>query len=298
MNHSGIDHAGLPCSTSSIQQLASHQVRQLVASGRLRDDADVLPRSTNHSIIIDGPPPESLEYPIRCPDDNSYVTWIDDGQPTMLFHDPFHLSSPGRAFFHCPLCSVGSTLPVRLVYEKLWWPLQPAGVGVEWLCIRYIVLPESWWSDDRVPEGYCKRFRSFLKDFWHPDDCWSEYQRELGSTGQYLILERVFEDPSRFAAVCRLHFSLLDILDQERFDCCGEEPNALWQAQVFTNKHPSTARISSWDLDYQWFHYERPIFVSESLLSRPEWDLLLYERADSQRQGLRREGPAARARLD
>ena len=151
---------------------------------------------------------------------------------------------------------------MRLVYEKLWRPLHPAGVGVEWVCIRYIVLLESWWPDDRVLQGYCERFRSFLKELWHPDNRWSEYQREFGNPGHYLILERVFEDPSRFANVCRLQFTLLGILDQDRFDCYVDEPNALWQAQVFTNKHPSTARISSWDLDYQWVHYERPIFVS------------------------------------
>ena len=107
-------------------------------------------------------------------------------------------------------------------------------------------------------------------------DRWTTYQRDFGSIKKSIILERVFDVPSRFAAVCQLHFAFLDQIGR-RYDIVSNEPNALWQAQLFTNKHPSTARITSRDLDWEFIHYERPSFVSQELLGRPEWDLLLHE---------------------
>ena len=43
-----------------------------------------------------------------------------------------------------------------------------------------------------------------------------------------------------------------------RYDIVSNEPNALLQAQVFTNMHSSTACIASTNLDWEFIHYARP----------------------------------------
>ena len=270
--------------TSSIDRLAARQVQQLVATGQLRPENAVLPRTIGRSFILSVSPSVNEEYPMRAPDETSFVHLIEDGEPHRWLHDPFHHHAPARGFFRSLLRSVGISFPVSFLYENLWWPRHAVDYSGEWICIRYVVLPQSWWVHDGIPSDWSEQFATFIRDLWHPDDRWSTYQRDFGSIEQCFIVERVFSDASRFAAVCQLHFEFLDQIGQ-RYEDNGTEPNALWQAQVFTNKHPSTARITSRDLDWNLIHYERPSFVSQAFLGRPEWGLLLHEQADSDGSG-------------
>ena len=307
MNSGSRDAADASSSTYSVDRLATRQVQNLVASGQLRRETAVLPRSTSRSFILPVSPSDHREFPIRAPDEPSFVHLVEEGLPHRHLHDPFHHQAPARGSFRSLLESVGRSLPVSFLYENLWWPRHAVDYSGEWISIRYILLPQSWWWDsipqgwsedfDPVPRDWTERFATFLRDLWYPDDRWSTYQRDFGSIENCTVVERVFDDTSRFTAVCQLHFAVLDYIGR-RYDCVGDEPNALWQSQVFTNKHPSTARITSRDQEWGFIHYERPSFVSQALLCRPEWRLLVHEPPVSEGSGRVREGPTARAGQD
>ena len=99
-------------STSSIDRLAARQVQHLVASGQLREETAVLPSSSSQPFILSDSPTECLEFPIRSPDEDSYVTLIGNGVPRVLLHDPFHHQAPGRRFFPSYLHPVGHSTSI------------------------------------------------------------------------------------------------------------------------------------------------------------------------------------------